>query len=296
MQQPVFSILIPTCNRPGKLTTCLQAISQLEYPRDQYEVIVIDDGSKQSLAAIVSNFESQLEIILIKQENAGPAAARNTGAKNASGKYLVFTDDDCEPTPSWLQAISKKFVSEPEVLIGGRTINALSNNLYLTASQLLIDYLYKHYTSNGNQPRFFTSNNMALPADLFQKLGGFDLSFRRAGGEDREFCDRWHHNGFHMVYDDDVIVYHSHSLTFSSFWRQHMNYGRGAFIFHQAHARRDKNRIRLEPLSFYLKLLQYPFLQTRGLKSVILALLLVVSQMANAAGFFIKYLKKKPPK
>ncbi|MBN1319119.1 MAG: glycosyltransferase [Anaerolineales bacterium] len=294
MEQPLFSIIIPTCDRPDPLISCLQAISRLEYPHDQFEVIVVDDGSTHPLAPIVARYHSKLDITLLTQENFGPAAARNTGAEIARGRYLAFTDDDCQPDALWLDAMARRFNEMPEVLIGGQTINALSGNLYLTASQLLIDYLYAHYTINGKQPRFFTSNNMALPAIQFKQLGGFDLKFRRAGGEDREFCDRWHYNNYRMIYDPEVVVYHAHLLTFRTYWKQHRNYGRGAFVFQQAHAQRDQDRIRLEPLSFYLRLISYPFIHSPNWRSPILSLLLVVSQMANAAGFFQERLRKSP--
>jgi len=116
-------------------------------------------------------------------------------------------------------------------------------------------------------------------------LGGFDTGIPRAGGEDRDLCDRWLHHGYQMIYAQEVLVYHAHALTLDTFWRQHFNYGRGAFYFHQAHARRGQERIKVEPLPFYLNLLRYPFSQARGLQALLLAVLLGVSQMANAIGF-----------
>jgi len=285
---PTITIVIPTYNRPDRLAAALQALKRLHYPRDRFEVLVVDDGSPVLSEAVVKPFRELLDITLLTQPHAGPAVARNTGAAQATGTYLAFTDDDCAPAPDWLKSLAVRFAATPDCAIGGRTLNALPHDLYATASQLLIDYLYTYYNSDLNKARFLTSNNLALPAELFRAIGGFDTTFRRAGGEDREFCDRWLYLGYQMHYAPEVIVYHSHALTMQTFWKQHYNYGRGAFSFHQARARRGAGRVQLEPLSFYLNLLRYPFSAERNWRALQLAALFVVSQGANAAGFWCK--------
>jgi len=102
----VFSVVIPTCNRPSRLRACLESRVRVEYPRAQFEVIVVDDGSSTSLKEIVSDYEPHLNITLLVQSNRGPAAARNAGARRAKGRFLAFTDDDCRPAPDWLGALS----------------------------------------------------------------------------------------------------------------------------------------------------------------------------------------------
>ena len=285
-QQFFFSIIIPTYARPERLATCLQSLALLDYPRDRFEVIVVDDGSEMPIEPVVAPFRDQLALTLIKQPNAGPATARNTGAARARGKFLVFTDDDCAPALDWLKTLAARFATAPDCVIGGQTLNALPNNLYSTASQVLIDYLYKYYNDSPNQSSFFASNNLALPADRFHALGGFDTTFPLAAAEDREFCDRWLHHGYEMSYAPEVRVYHAHKLTLPTFWRQHFNYGRGAFCFHQVRSRRDLGRIKVEPVSFYFNLLTYPFLQASRPQALLLAALFLVSQVANVTGFF----------
>lgn len=285
-EQLLFSIIIPTYARPEQLATCLQSLAYLDYPRNRFEVIVVNDGSEMPLEAVVAPFHSQFDVLLIAQPNAGPAKARNTGAARARGKFLVFTDDDCAPAPDWLKTLAARFATAPDCLIGGRTLNALPNNLYSTASQVLIDYLYKHYNADSNRSSFFASNNLALPADRFHALGGFDTTFPLPAGEDREFCDRWLHHGYEMIYAPEVQVYHAHKLTLPTFWRQHFNYGRGAFCFHQARSQRNDGRIKVEPLSFYFNLLTYPLSGALPQQALLLAALFVVSQVGNVAGFF----------
>lgn len=290
---PFFSIIIPTYNRPEKLRTCLDSLAKLEYPRDRFEVIVVDDGSSLSLEPVVASFRELLPVRLVSQPNAGPAAARNTGSVHAKGELLAYTDDDCTPDSKWLRIFANQFISYPDHLIGGRMVNLLPGNLYSEASQQLISYLYDYYNRGRGRNPFFASSNIALPARLFHEVGGFDATFPLAAGEDREFCDRWLHHGYLMIYAPEAVVYHSHVLNLRRFCRQHFNYGRGAFRFHQIHAQRKLERIRLEPLSFYLNLLHYPFRQTDSLSAIILAAILFVSQGVNAAGFFYEKLNRR---
>ncbi len=281
-----FSIVIPTYNRPQRLSDCLKALSQLDYPRDRFEVIVVDDGSSTDLLPVVLPFQSRLHLTLLKQSNAGPAAARNTGAAIASGQCLVFTDDDCMPKPNWLSALSDSFATSPHCLVGGQTLNALLNNTYSTTSQLLIDYLYQYYNSERQCAHFFASNNFALPTELFQKLGGFDTTFPLAAGEDREFCDRWLQAGYTMTYAPNAQILHAHHLTLRTFWKQHFNYGRGAFYFHELRAQRNQQQMKVEPFSFYTNLLTYPLQRVQPLQALGSVVLLLISQAANVLGFF----------
>lgn len=289
--QLFFSIIIPTYNRPERLKKCLNSIASLDYPCDKFEVIVVDDGSEKALDDVTSGFQNQFSLTLLRQKNAGPASARNNGASQAKGKFLAFTDDDCTLAPDFLKNLELKFSSAPDSMTGGRTINALPKNIYSTASQTLIDYLYQYYNNSERQLSFFASNNFALPANLFQKLGGFDTSFPLAAAEDREFCDRWLNSGYKMTYAPDVVVYHAHELTLSKFWRQHFNYGRGAFCFHKTRAQRQSEKIKVEPLSFYFNLLIYPFSQTSNKFAIPVFGLFFLSQVANISGFYREKLR-----
>ena len=281
----LFSIIVPTYNRPDKLAACLQSFVELEYPRDKFQVIVVNDSTEISVETTISPFLHQLNLTLLTQPNSGPATARNTGAFAAKGKFLVFTDDDCTVAADWLQNLENRFVETPDCLIGGRTVNALPDNIYSTASQQLIDYLYSYYNAIGDRAEFFTSNNFALDAETFQKIGGFDTTFPLAAGEDREFCFRWLNSGYGAVYAPEVTVYHSHALTLRKFWQQQFNYGRGAFLFQQIISKREANR-KLQHPSFYLNLLTYPLFHARGIQKLLIAALFLVSQVGIAAGLF----------
>lgn len=286
---PLFSIVIPTYSRPDALARCLRALGALDYPTARHEVIVVDDGTQGPGRHRIEAACAEAGARLVRTPHSGPAAARNAGSAQARGNYLAFVDDDCEPAPDWLVRLAAHFADEPDAAIGGRTLNGLPANLYSTASQLLLDYLYIAYRDDARgEPRLLPSNNVAFPRRSFEAVGRFDLAFPLAAGEDRELCDRWHESGRRLLYAPDAVVYHSHALTWSSFCRQHFNYGRGAFRFHRVRAATGRDRIRSEGLGFYSGLIAWPFRQRPRSRSVILSTLLIGTQAANAAGFFFE--------
>ena len=198
----------------------------------------------------------------------------------------MFTDDDCAPRSDWLAAIHRwtSLTTQPTA-IGGQTINVLADDIYATASQGIVDYLYEYYGHHHAAVRFFTTNNLVVPREEFLEIGGFDERFHRAAAEDRDLCERWRRHGLPLQYADDVVVSHAHALTFARFNRMHFNYGRGAFDLHRSRARRGQRGLRLEPVRFYYGLITYP-LRSRGWRGVLLAFLHFWSQVAYAAGYF----------
>lgn len=281
-----MSIVVPTHSRVPQLTSCLRAIARLDYPRGSYEVIVVDDDSTEPPHAALAAVAGDLEMTLSRQPRAGPARARNTGAALAKGEYLAFLDDDCAPAPGWLAALAARWRTAPGAIVGGRTVNGLPGNPYAAASQALVSYLYEYYGEESRKGRFFTTNNFALPARLFREVGGFDAGFPHAAAEDRELCDRCRRLGVELLYAADAIVLHSNALGLRTFLRQHYTYGRGALRFHTLCAELHGERIRIEPPSFYLGLLAFPFDGGPSRPRAVVSALLALSQVANALGFF----------
>ena len=283
--RPFISIIIPTYERAAQLSDCLGALTTQDYPRECFEVLVVDDGSVASSECSVEPFQHQLNVRLLKQRHSGPAAARNYGAAHAKGSFLAFTDDDCEPAPDWLENLAKGFLLFPGCALGGRTVNKLANNPYSAVSQLISDYLYARWNPDPKQAAFLISNNFAVPVKCFQSVGGFDVCWTTAAGEDRDLCDRLIARGYRLIYTPEALVAHAHPLTFRTFWRQHFNYGRGAYRLHQLRARRKMRRFAFEPVLFYLKMCVYPFDRTRGREAAIFVVLVAIAQAANAAGW-----------
>jgi GT2 family glycosyltransferase len=281
---PDISIIVPTLNRPAGLKACLEALTRLEYPQQAFEVIVVNDGGDEDLDAIVCQLEGGLRLRIVNQPHAGPAAARNNGVGHARGRFLAFTDDDCRPERDWLQALVQRLEDDPSRMYGGRTVNALRNNVYSSGSQALIDYLYAYYNADPHAARFFTSSNIALARDAFDLVGGFDTGFSCASGEDRDLCDRWLARGFGLSYVPGAIVLHGHELDLPSYWRQHFGYGAGAWRFRQRKRRRDGCEPGFEPLSFYLNVAGHA--RRYGLeRPTAISALLLLSQVANAFGY-----------
>ncbi|MBM3792356.1 MAG: glycosyltransferase family 2 protein, partial [Acidobacteria bacterium] len=156
-----YSVIVPTCGRPVQLSRCLEALAGLRYDRSGFEVIVVDDGGEQALERLVSRYEKRMRIRLLRQPRSGPAAARNAGAGIALGRILAFTDDDCEPAADWLEQLEIRLEGFPRRVVGGRTVNALSENVFAEASQMLIGYLYEYYNRRPNGSRFLASCNLA---------------------------------------------------------------------------------------------------------------------------------------
>ena len=282
-----FSIIVPTYNRPRQLGECLDSLADLDYPHEAFEVIVVDDGSEQPVDEAVARQQTSLQLTVLRQENGGPAAARNTGLSRVDSEYVAFTDDDCRPDRSWLRVFNTAAHEFPGAMLGGHTINSI-DRLSPEASQRIIDMVYGFYNANPTDSRLFTTNNMTLPMRTIRKIGLFETAFyRQAGGEDRELCDRWRHSGYQLVYVPDARVFHSHEMTPAGFWRQHFNYGRGAFHYHRTRYRRAASHP-AEDLSFYRELPSLARGVLKGLpgtRALGVLGMMAIWQVANASGF-----------
>ncbi len=289
-----FSIVIPTYNRPGLLAACLESLTQLAYPDSWFEVIVVDDGSSSDTERVVAPYRERLPVTLLCERHVGPSGARNAGAARARGAYLAFTADDCTVAPSWLAEIDTALAVDPDAAVGGAVCNALPGNIWSAASQLVLDYLYARYNADPDQARFFTPNNLSAPARQYAAIGGFDIAFVEASGEDRDFCDRWLAHGLRMRFAPGAVVHHHHPLTLAEFWRLQMNYGRGSFRYHRRRAERAPAVPWFERPGFYLDLLGYPLQVGRGRRAFASAGVVALAQVATVAGFVSQRRKLGP--
>lgn len=136
---PLVSVVIPTRDRPDSLACCLEALAAQTMPTGSFEVIVVDDGSLQPLVIDASRWAGRYPLVSIHQRNTGPAGARSRGVVAARGELLAFTDDDCLPTPQWLEMLVATLRKHPEALVGGATINGLQADVYAETSQMILD-------------------------------------------------------------------------------------------------------------------------------------------------------------
>lgn len=280
------SVVVPTFARPDALDDCLGALGRQDFD-GRFEVVVVDDGSPETLDTVVDGHRASIDVALVRQRNAGPAAARNAGVERASGRLLAFTDDDCTPAPGWLTALTRALDGNPAALVGGRTVNALAGNLCAEASQALVSYLDRAGEGRDGQLAFATSNNLGVEAEGFAGIGGFDAAFSFAS-EDRDLCDRWRLAGGSLRRASDAVVRHHHDMGFGDFWRQHVGYGRGARQYHAVRAARGQPPLRVEPARFYASMMSHPIVTAPGPRALPVAALIGLSQVATAAGFALE--------
>ncbi|MEM3663739.1 MAG: glycosyltransferase family A protein [Candidatus Jordarchaeales archaeon] len=115
-----LSVIVPTYNSYDSISECINSLLTQKTSRE-YEVIIVDDGSKDDFLKILEKLtENNEKIKLIKKRHEGPSKARNTGILHAKGDIVVFTDSDCKADPYWLEEIAKTYEMHPEVTgVGG---------------------------------------------------------------------------------------------------------------------------------------------------------------------------------
>ena len=277
-----ISVVLPTRDRPVQLRRCLLALAEHDRPGD-VEVIVVDDGSAANVGAVIATVPS-LVVRLLRIRAAGPAAARNAGARAAAGGHVAFIDDDCIPGPGWLAGLGQRIAETPEAVIGGPMAPSRAGNRYAEATQALLDYLYASFNRVPGEARFLTSNNLVLPRRLLLDAGGFDERFVIAAGEDRDLVSRLAADGHTIVFAPELVVRHDHPATLRQFVRQNLRYGRGARRYRSRdEAGATSRHVSAEPAAFYLRLVTHP-LRTAG-QGLPITALLGVSQLAVALGY-----------
>ena len=201
------SIIIPTFDGASRIGNCLEALLRQTVAIDA-EILVVDDGSTDTTAGVVSRYSG---VRLITQANAGPAAARNRGALDAEGTIILFTDDDCVPTSDWLAAMTKPFEDPATVGVKGAY---RTRQKALVARFVQADY-EDRYRLMATLPEidFIDTYAAAFRRDRFLEMNGYDTSFPVACAEDIELSYRMSERGWKMKFVPTAIVYHTHPET-----------------------------------------------------------------------------------
>jgi glycosyltransferase involved in cell wall biosynthesis len=287
----MFSIVIPTFNRPEKIRTCLNSIAKIKYPVSQFEVIVIDDGSSMPVRQVIAKDQFPFALKILRQENNGPGLARNYGVSEAQGRWIAFTDDDCEPTPNWLMALQATLERNPGALVGGLTLNQCRENICAITNELLLTTVCEWLSRFAPDLNFFTSNNLACERIRFGDVGGFHANLVLAAGEDREFCMRWSAAGGLLIRQSEAVVHHGHSQNLLQFTEMHFRYGRGARMI------RDNSpapRVLGSRLDLYKQMLMAPIRQMPWTQAIRSIPLLAWSQWVSLLGFAYQHYVTKP--
>ncbi|HBB33982.1 MAG TPA: hypothetical protein DDZ80_13455 [Cyanobacteria bacterium UBA8803] len=212
MDRPKFSIVIPAYNASAYIADCLDSV--LAQTEPDFEVIVVDDGSTDDTAEIVSRF-SDRRVHLVQRVNGGLAAARNTGIAAAQGELVAFLDADDRWCPDKLATHRQALDENPQASVSydwAAFIDTQGNRTGLCMAQTRIALthkilLVKNYLGNGS--------TSVVRRSVLEKTGGFDETLRRQ--VDRELWVRLTFNGhqFHLV-PRVLTEYRIHSASFTA--------------------------------------------------------------------------------
>lgn len=242
----MFTIIIPTHNRREILRKAIagyQAQSALEKIS---ELIVVDDGSTDSTSSVVAELSarSRVPIQYLRQENRGPAAARNAGIRAAAGAQILFTDDDIIPGPDLVAEHARwhsKFPDKETAVLGRVT---WSPNLRLTPFMRWygLEALFAYAEIEGKTEvtyRHFYTCNISLKSDFLRRNGGFDEDFKVAAWEDIELGFRLSKAGMSLMYNTAAIAYHEQMTSFRDACIRYRKSLAAAEIFKQTDAGRQ---------------------------------------------------------
>ncbi len=195
----VVSVVVPTFKREDLIARCLEALAVQDFDPAEYEVIVADDAALPSTRALVERLAATapcavryIPVIGLH----GPAAARNTGWREARGKYIAFTDDDCLPQPGWLKA---------GVHALHQGADAATGTVEMPIPDRPTDY--EREAAGLTTAEFVTANAFVRRAAL-KEVGGFDERFRMAWREDSDLHFTLLEHGLWITTAPDAVVVH----------------------------------------------------------------------------------------
>ncbi|MFZ0544112.1 MAG: sugar transferase [Candidatus Promineifilaceae bacterium] len=213
----MISVVIPAHNAAKTIDRCVKAVRSQTIPLEEYEVIVVDDGSTDKTAEIA--WQAGAEVI--EQNRGRPAAARNAGIQAAEGDIVCFTDADCFPTPTWLEALIRPF-DDPEV-IGAKGTYA-TEQPELVARFVQLEYEDKYDLLRGQERiDFIDTYSAAYRRQVLLANNCFDENFPYL--EDQELSFRLAARGYGMVFQPQAVVQHLHSHTLVGYFRKKFTIG-----------------------------------------------------------------------
>ena len=199
------SVIIPVYNDSRRLKLCLEALAKQTYPRDMYEIVVVDNASEEDIESIVSQFN---QARYTYESQPGSYTARNQGISVAAGEILAFTDSDCIPAADWIEKGVKHLISTPNCgLVAGKISLFFQDPQRPTAVEL-----YEKIVLNFFQDRKIADHQFGMTANIFtcrtvvESVGNFDSALKSGG--DRNWGQRVFAAGYQQVYADDARVDH----------------------------------------------------------------------------------------
>jgi len=220
-----FSIIVPVYNRPKEIDELLESLTKQDFS-DDFEVLIIEDGSTEKSEHIVENYKPQLDLKYYFKENTGAGASRNFGMQQATGNYFIILDSDVIVPKQYLSEVSKALETNFTDAFGGPDAAHES----FTPLQKAINYSMTSVLTTGGirgkkkavgkfQPRSF---NLGLSEVAFSKTKGFS---NLKVGEDIDLTFRLWKNSFETQLIESAFVYHKRRSTFQQFFKQTFAFG-----------------------------------------------------------------------
>jgi GT2 family glycosyltransferase len=230
---------MPTYNRAAFVGGAIDHLLALDAPPGGFDITVVDDGSRDSTPEILAAYATIPNVQVVRRENGGPAAARNSGIAASRGATIAFTDDDCRPSKDWLLCLLAVLDSSPAVGVGGRTIPASTDSL--VSRFVARRHVSELPRSFDGVVRWVVTCNAAFRREALDTVGGFDESYPVPGGEDTDLCARVLRAGYQLGVAPDALVRHDHTWrSVRQFAHTWYRYGRGD----ARHLRRDSEPLR----------------------------------------------------
>lgn len=220
------SVVVPVRNGAAVLGRCLQALHAQSMAREEYEVIVVDDGSCDHTAEVAQGFPG---VLVFQQEARGPAAARNRGWRAAQGETVLFTDADCAPVPHWACALVRA-LDESGAAGAKGTYRTEQHGLVARFVQVEYEGKYRRMARVGGNARyasidFIDTYSAAYRRCVLEEVGGFDERFPMPSVEDQELSFRVAQRGHRLVFAPDAVVDHLHAATVGAYARKKYRIG-----------------------------------------------------------------------
>ncbi len=228
---PRISVVVCTHNGAATLGQCLDSLVALDYP--DFEILLIDDGSRQHIAEIAKGHP---QVRYQFMEHAGLSAARNLGAQLATGSIIAYTDDDCIAHPGWLLHLSHAFADETVAAAGGPNIPPPPRNRIERVvaaapgapAQVLL---------NDTEAEHLPGCNLAIRKDALALISGFRVEFKTAG-DDVDICWRLRETGMRLLFVPGAMVWHHRRFTIRAYLTQQFGYGCAEALLMKEHPER----------------------------------------------------------
>lgn len=281
-----FSIIIPVFNRPDEMNELLQSLV-LQNITENFEVVIVEDGSTISCENEVDKFKQKLNISYFLKYNSGPGDSRNFGMNLAKGEYFILFDSDCIIPPDYLSQVSKSLQNDYVDFYGGpdKADSSFSN------IQKAINFAMTSFLSTGGirggseklntfEPRSF---NMGLSRKAFDASKGFKNIHP---GEDPDLSIRLWELGFKSKLISEAFVYHKRRIDFKRFSEQVNKFGKVRPILNSWHPEYAKPTFYLPALfviGFFISIVLIIFLKDFLIKLYCLYffLIFIVSSIQN---------------